>query len=213
MKPLMSLRNICHRLSPDFCLTIPVLDLTAGIIYPLTGSNGSGKSTLLKLLALLFPPQQGTIDFTACSGSLLSQRRRITLVEQAPYLISGTVKDNLSYGLKIREVPLSRHQQLLSEALDQVGLSNLITRRITTLSSGEKQRVALARALVLKPELLLLDEPTANIDTDSVPLIEALIRQLPEQGVTVVCSTHDIEQPQRLGGSPLRMDRGQLLTP
>jgi tungstate transport system ATP-binding protein len=84
-------------------------------------------------------------------------------------------------------------------------------RRARELSSGERQRVAIARALVLQPELLLLDEPTANIDSASLPLLESLIRSLPQQGMTVVCATHDPAQPERLGAQVLRLGNGRLV--
>jgi tungstate transport system ATP-binding protein len=211
MTTLISLKNIRCRLSPNFSLSVAGIDLLAGKIYPLIGNNGSGKSTLLKLLALLLTPTEGTICFPAHADlHHLQLRRRITLVEQSPYLLTGTVRDNLCFGLKVRKTPHQQQQQLIEEGLNQVGLSGFAGRRAATLSSGEKQRVALARALVLKPELLLLDEPTANIDTSSVPLIEDLIRQLPSQGITVVCATHDKEQPQRFGGTLLRMNLGRL---
>lgn len=211
MNTLISLKNIRCRLSADFSLAVADLDLVAGGIYPLIGANGSGKSTLLKVLALLRAPDNGRILLpTHPEQNHLQLRRRITLVEQAPYLLTGTVRDNLCYGLKIRQIPHQAQQEIIAEVLNQVGLCGFAERRATALSSGEKQRVALARALVLKPELLLLDEPTTNIDSRSVPLIENLIRQLPEQGITVVCATHDMDQPKRLGGTLLRMDRGRL---
>ncbi len=211
MNTLISLKNICCRLSSDFSLAVADLDLQAGTIYTLIGANGSGKSTLLKVLALLLTPTEGTIRFPSYPDlQHLQLRRRITLVEQSPYLLTGTVKDNLCFGLKVRKIPHHQQQQIIEQVLKQVCLSGFAERKAATLSSGEKQRVALARALVLKPELLLLDEPTANIDTSSVPLIENLIRQLPPQGITVVCATHDMEQPQRLGGTLLRMNLGRL---
>ncbi|MFO7576829.1 MAG: ABC transporter ATP-binding protein [Pelovirga sp.] len=211
MKPLISLHGILLQRGNAFVLRIDDLDLLPGRIYSLVGANGTGKSTLLQALALQLDPAQGVIAFPASPQLCARQlRQRVTLVEQNPYLFAGTVADNLRYGLQLRRLPLAEQQERITRALAAVGMAGFARRRARELSSGERQRVAIARALVLQPEVLLLDEPTANIDSVSLPLLESLIRTLPQQGMTVVCTTHDPAQPERLGAEVLSLGNGRL---
>jgi tungstate transport system ATP-binding protein len=213
MQPVISLKNIRVTQGDNFSLSVESLALQPGRIYALTGANGAGKSTLLRVMALLMSPQSGSIEFAGSdSGNLARQRQRVTLVEQSPYLFKGSVTDNLSYGLKLRGVDGAERSRRIKETLINVGLEGFEDRQAEKLSGGEVQRVALARALVFKPELLLLDEPTANIDSNSLQAYEALLSRLPEYGVTVVFSTHDLSQSRRLGGEVLRIENGRLFT-
>lgn len=212
MQPVISLNNIQVALGENFSLKVESLGLKPGLIYALTGPNGAGKSTLLRIMALLLAPQAGTIEFAENGpGNLVRQRHKVTLVEQSPYLFKGSVADNLSYGLKLRSVDSKERSERIKSTLANVGLEGFEERQAKELSSGEVQRVALARALVLKPELLLLDEPTANIDSNSLQAYEDLLADLPNYGVTVVFSTHDPSQSRRLGEEELRLENGHLL--
>jgi tungstate transport system ATP-binding protein len=211
MPSVISLNNIRVTQGENFSLTVENLDLKPGLIYALTGPNGAGKSTLLRVMALLLTPQSGAIRFAGNgSGNLTLQRQKVTLVEQSPYLFKGSVTDNLCYGLKLRGVDSKERSKRIKSTLENVGLEGFEQRLAKELSSGEVQRVALARALVLKPELLLLDEPTANIDSNSLQAYEDLLSGLPEYGVTVVFSTHDPSQSRRLGEEVLRIENGHL---
>lgn len=213
MEALISLKDIVHHQGHQgvsFCLRIDQLDLLPQRIYALTGPNGAGKSTLLRMLAQLLVPQQGRITFQGEMNSDTQQNRQVTLVEQSPYLLYGSVSYNIAYGLKLRGIRGREQQQRIDDALAMVGLSAFAKRSVRQLSGGECQRVALARALALQPQLLLLDEPTSNIDSKSLESFESLISALPERGVTVVLSTHDPGQPQRLGAIELRLDDGLL---
>ena len=213
MPPVISLTNILVTLGETFSLSVENLALQPQRIYALTGPNGSGKSTLLRVMALLIAPQQGSIEFSGSSlRNRANQRQRVTLVEQTPYLFSGSVADNLNYGLKLRGIDSVERSERIKSTLSIVGLEGFEQRQTIDLSGGEVQRVALARALVLKPELLLLDEPTANIDSNSLQAYEALISGLSEYGGTVVFSTHDPSQSRRLGEEILRIENGLLLT-
>jgi tungstate transport system ATP-binding protein len=213
MQSVISLKNIRVMQGENFSLSVENLSLQPHRIYALTGPNGAGKSTLLRVMALLMPPQAGSIKFADSDSANIAQlRQRVTLVEQSPYLFKGSVSDNLSYGLKLRGVDNAEINSRIKETLTNVGLEEFEERQAKELSSGEVQRVALARALVLKPELLLLDEPTANIDSTSLQAYEALLNRLPEYGVTVVFSTHDMSQSRRLGGEVLRIENGRLFT-
>jgi tungstate transport system ATP-binding protein len=213
MASIYTLKNLEIRLDKNFCLQIPDLEIPQGTIKSIIGPNGAGKSTLLKALALLLKPQRGSLTF---SGHTLSAenynpqnlRRRVTLVDQSPYLLQGTIYKNLAYGLKVRGIPRNEQAVRIQKALSDVGLTYSQRRLVRDLSGGEKQRVALARALVLQPEVLLLDEPTANIDHASQPHFEQLLKRLADNGMTILLSTHAPEQAQRLGNSAIRVNEG-----
>lgn len=212
MQPVISLKNIRVTKGDNFSLTVESLALQPGLIYALTGPNGAGKSTLLRVMALLQPPATGTIEFAGNGASSPNQQRqKVTLVDQSPYLFNGNVLENLRYGLKLRGVDNKETVKRITSTLTDVGLEGFEQRQAKELSGGEIQRVALARALVLKPELLLLDEPTANIDSNSLQAYEELLSRLPQYGVTVVFSTHDPSQSRSLGDEVLRIKDGRLL--
>ena len=213
MKPLVSLRNIEFR-RDDFELRIELLELARERIYLLEGDNGAGKSTLLQLLALLLVPGAGSFAFEGevVAGEEQRQRlrRQITLVEQSPYLFDTSVYRNLAFGLRLREVRGDLQDRRIRQALAMVGLAGEEGRLARTLSGGELRRVALARAMVLRPKLLLLDEPTAGLDREILPIFEACLASLREQGTTVVLASHDGDQARRLTGEVLTLVRGRL---
>lgn len=212
MKPAICLKGLKVNQGANFELSIDSLELLPRRIYALTGPNGAGKSTLLKTIALLRMPQAGTINFPAAQvKSPAHKRLQVTLVEQSPYMLKGTVSANLAFGLKLRGIRGQEQQKRISSALEMVGLAGFTSRRADKLSGGEMQRVALARALVLQPDVLLLDEPTSNIDSKSLQAFEELLSSLPNHGVTVVLATHDLSQPARLGGEVIRIENGRLL--
>ena len=211
MEPVISLRDVLVTQGENFNLSIASLDLQPRCIYTLTGPNGAGKSTLLKIMALLLVPQRGVVTLAGADLDLAQQRQKVTLVEQSPYLLAWTVADNLAFGLKIRGIRGKEQQKLIRSALEMVGLEGFEPRKVNELSGGEVQRVALARALVIEPEVLLLDEPTSNIDSKSLQDFEALLRRLPEHGVTVIVATHDLFLAERLKGEMLRIENGSLL--
>ncbi len=212
MKPVICVKDILVTQGEDFSLSVRSLDLQPHRIYVLTGPNGAGKSTLLKTLALLIQPRRGTLTFAGADAKTrVQQRQKITLVEQSPYLLKASVAANLAFGLKLRGIRGEEQRNSIRSALAMVGLEGFEQRKTTELSGGEVQRVALARALVLEPELLLLDEPTSSIDSKNLKAFEALLRRLPEYGVTVVLATHDLSLARRLGGEMLRIENGSLL--
>jgi len=178
-------------------LEVDRITLPAGRTYALLGSSGAGKSTLLRVLGLLEPPTTGTIlyDGRAVARNDLKARRRTAAVFQKPYLLRGSVADNTGYGLKLRGVARSERSSRVSEALATVGLAGWEKRSALTLSGGEAQRVALARAIVLRPNLLLLDEPLSYLD----PLLKReLTREFAEilasEQVTSLYVTHDQDE-------------------
>jgi len=183
-------------------LNVPSLDVRRGEILSLVGPSGAGKSTLLRLLNLLEAPASGRIAFaghwlSSPAEAPLELRRRAVLVFQRPALLSATVFDNVAYGLRIRGCREVRSR--VEEVLARVGMLPMQHAASRTLSGGELQRVALARALVVEPEVLLLDEPTANLDPAHVKAIEAIVREANQtRGTTVVLVTHNIFQARRL---------------
>lgn len=216
MSVLISLQNIVVPRGDSFLLIVDSFDFQARQITILNGPNGSGKSTLLKTLALLQNPQKGTLCYAgrpvaAGESTRVEYRRKVTLVEQSPYLLRGTVTQNLAFGLKARGIKATEQTRRIQQGLEMVGLPGFEKRQAQELSGGEAKRVALARALALKPQVLLLDEPTANIDKTSLTAIENLLIDLPGQGIAVIMSSHDVFQAQRLSAKVVRLENGRLM--
>lgn len=196
-------------------LDVESLEIFRGEIFALVGPSGAGKSTLLRLLNFIEPPTGGGIHF---EGTLyksgvempLDLRRRVTMVFQRPMLLDRSVWDNVVYGLRLRGERNSHRQ--VAQALEEVGLANLSRQRARTLSGGEAQRVALARAIVIQPDVLLLDEPTANLDPYNVGMIETIARRINEKhGTTLVLVTHNVFQARRLATRVAFMLEGKLI--
>lgn len=185
-----------------------------GDIVALIGPTGSGKTTLLRLIDLLEAPSSGKIifdgrDMTAESeNSRLKARRRMSMVFQKPVMFRGSVLKNVLYGLKIRG---KDEKDRAEDALRAVGLIGYENRDASTLSGGEMQRTALARALVTEPDLLLLDEPTANLDPKTAASIEDIISGLPRRGTTIIMATHNMLQSRRLAGHVAMLIDGRLI--
>ncbi len=180
-------------------LAINELAIERGSVTAIVGPNGSGKTTLMETLAGLLPPDEGAVRFNgkeiyAIRGSARDARRRITLTFQRPVLFRGTVFDNVAYPLKVRGTAnRERVEEAVADALDAIGLAGFEERRHSSLSGGEVQRVAIARALAARPEVLLLDEPTASVGREFLPFLMKLITGLArEKGVTVAFTTHHL---------------------
>jgi tungstate transport system ATP-binding protein len=199
-------------------LDIESLAIVGGRLYTLVGANGAGKSTLLSILAFLSPPTAGEIFYAGRRvdwnrGSVEEQRRKVTLLHQSPYLFGGTVHDNVAFGLKARGIQGEEQRRIVEDSLAIVGLQGFRERKARELSGGEAQRVAMARALALKPEVLLLDEPLANIDRETAGFLETVIASLPARGTTVVMTTHDPDRPERLNGESIFLEGGRIVIP
>ncbi len=178
-------------------LDIHQLSLSKGAIYGLQGPNGAGKTTLLNILALLERPTTGAISYKARSVQysepyLQRLRKEVVLVDQLPLLFTTTVFKNLEFGLKIRGIEKKERKHRIFKGLDMVGMEDFAHAPAHQLSGGETQRVALAARLVLKPEILLLDEPTANVDAASAEQIkEAALMARREWDTTLIIASHD----------------------
>lgn len=218
MTELYRLRSVTKRYGSNVAVDIDALTIDAGRVYTLTGGNGAGKSTLLGILAFLTPPTTGEIfyagervDWKGDDGK--RRRRKVTLLHQSPYLFGGTVFRNVAYGLKARGIGGEAERTAVDRALEAVGLDRFAGRDARELSGGEAQRVAMARALALDPEVLLLDEPLANIDRGTADLLEAVIAALPSRGTTVVMTTHDPDHPARRNGGSIVLEGGKIALP
>lgn len=193
------------------------IQLREGEFLFLTGPSGAGKTSLLKLLYLALRPTSGRItlfgeDVTAAPRKALpSLRRRIGVVFQEFRLLDHlTAYENVALPMKVAGVNQSQYREDVRELLNWVGLGDRIEARPPTLSGGEKQRVALARALVAKPDLILADEPTGNVDPVMGEKIMKLFIELNKLGAAVVVATHDIGLIGALGKPMLRLEAGRL---
>ncbi|MBM4274499.1 MAG: ATP-binding cassette domain-containing protein [Deltaproteobacteria bacterium] len=186
-----------------------------GRSYVLQGPNGSGKSTLFRILALLEPPDRGKISYHDNGRVLennLALRRRITLVLPGTGIFNTTVFNNVAYGLKIRGFSNAAIEDRVSDVLAAVGLAHKRFHRALELSSGESKRLGIARAMVITPEILFLDEPTANIDPVNTEIIEEVILRIKKEWqATILMITHDPAQARRLGDDLLLMQNGKII--
>jgi tungstate transport system ATP-binding protein len=186
-------------------------------VFALIGPTGAGKTTLLRLLNLLDTPTSGKIylngqDTTKSRQLRLHIRRRMAMVFQKPVVFNSSVYENIAYPLKVRGCGRKEIQARVEEMLQITDLKGYEKRRARTLSGGEAQRVALARAMIARPDLLLLDEPTANLDPVSVSKIEeVLANTIREQKTTVIMATHDMSQGQRLADMIGVLMNGEIL--
>ncbi len=194
MSKLYELNNIQQHYDGRKVLNINNLTLDSNQIVGFFGPNGSGKSTLFSLLSFVSKPSSGEIEFNGIHNNKidLETRQSIVMVPQNPYLLKRTVFDNVAYGLKLRKQLINLKEKVY-EALNIVGLDiSFAKRKWSQLSGGEAQRVALAARLILKPKVLILDEPTSGIDTNSAQLIkEAILSAKQKWNTTIFISSHD----------------------
>lgn len=194
---LLTLESLRKYFGDRLILDIGSLELERGRSYLITGSNGAGKTTLLRILSGLEPAEIRAFSFEGLPvpGNEIVQRLapHVIYLHQQPYLFATSVASNIAYGLKANGVPRHMHQTLVADALKWAGVEHVAHVSPQKLSGGEKQRVALARAKVLNPDILLLDEPTANLDEGARLQVNQLIRQMCDNNHCVVIATHDPE--------------------
>jgi tungstate transport system ATP-binding protein len=230
---ILSISNIYKSYNGIYVLKDCSFSFDRDGVYVLTGANGSGKSTLLRICALLEPPDRGEVNYlygdtplcppllrgelkggTFSEGILkkdIALKRRITLVLPKIGIFNTTVFKNAAYGLKIRGIKDNEMEKRVNKALDFVGLAHKKNQNALTLSSGETQRLGIARAIVIDPEILFLDEPTASVDRENIEIIENIILNMKRQNKsTIVITTHDMSLAERLGNSILIMNDGRI---
>jgi tungstate transport system ATP-binding protein len=181
-------------------------------IIGIIGHSGAGKTTLLKILAGLENPSSGRIWFQGREVGFTNLhwlRKRVTMIFQTPLFLTGDVQSNLAYGLKIRGIPESKIETRIKDTLANVRLDGYSDREARELSGGEQQRAALARALLLDPEVLLLDEPTSNLDPANIRVISDIIEKESEKRCIVI-ATHDFDQIKRLAERVLYLENGTI---
>ena len=188
-----------------------VLDLESvtiekGTRTAILGPNGAGKSTLLNIISRIDSPSEGEVVY----GS--KDPREVTQVFQQPYLLRTTVEKNIHYPLRLRKWTEEAIKKRGEELMYDLGLLDLRNQKAWKLSGGETQKVALARALSFRPSLLLLDEPTANIDPATTAEIEGMLLKINrEEGTTILFVTHNLAQARRVCNRILLLDKGRLV--
>jgi len=187
------------------------LNLQGNKIIVLIGVNGAGKTTLMRIMAGLENPDSGQVLFNNRNVDAKALRQISTLVFQKTAMFTMNVYDNLAYGLKIRKVPQEKISRSVSEALRSVRLSGFEERRAKKLSGGEQQRVALARAFLLNTPVLLLDEPTANLDPNSATIIEKAILGNKRSQRIIIMATHNLNQARRVADEIVHIHSGEVV--
>ncbi len=214
---MLSLRDVRIVRGERTVLSVEKLDLAAGI-HVLEGPNGAGKSTVLLAAAGLVDLAagqvllDGTVLHDGMAPAPVERRRRIALVFQDPYLMSGTVREAVEIGLKIRRVGSQERRTRVDPLLERLGLKHLASKRSTKLSGGERRKVALAQALVLDSQVLLLDEVTVNLDEASKQTLIDILRERAGGGhQVIVIASHDSELAHRLDARVHRLAGGRVL--
>lgn len=215
MSELVLLEDVRKRFGDRALFAIDRLALEEGRSYVLTGPNGSGKTTLLRMLAGLEPAQAGSFRFRDTPVGFAPHypehlRRAIAYVHQHPYLFHTGLRHNMEYGLRCRGVPAAERRRRAEEAIAWAGLDERRATPPASLSGGEKQRAALARVRALRPDLILLDEPTSNLDKEGRAQTLALLAQLRNEQRTVIVACHDQEVISLAGFGRLHLEDGRL---
>lgn len=202
--PIIETRDLWQRRDGKDILKNINLRVEEGEVFALIGSTGAGKTTLLRLLDLIDVPTSGKIFFSGADVTVservrLETRRRMAFVLQKPVVFNTSVEDNIACALRWRGVGSRKVREKVNSVLEMIRLSEYKNRNARTLSGGEVQRVAIARAIAIDPEVLLLDEPTANLDPISASRVEELVADIiKREAITVIMATHDMSQGQRL---------------
>jgi tungstate transport system ATP-binding protein len=187
------------------------LEMQGGKIIVLLGVNGAGKTTLMRIMSGLENADSGQLIFNNQNIDCKTLRQVSTLVFQKSAMFSTNVYDNLAYGLKIRKVPKEEIKKRVAEALQAVRLSGFEKRKAKKTSGGEQQRLALARAFLLESHVLLLDEPTANLDPNSAAIIEKAIVAKKNSDRIIVMATHNLAQARRMADEIVHIYNGQIV--
>ncbi|HEY5763015.1 MAG TPA: ATP-binding cassette domain-containing protein [Rhodocyclaceae bacterium] len=206
---MFPLRLDCVGFHPDGRPVLDEVDLTldGDGITVLLGPNGAGKSVLLRVIAGLQLPDSGSIDW---AGDRAPSPGRISMVFQNPLLIRASVADNVALSLRPLGVGMAERARRIDDALARVGLSHRRTDAARLLSGGEKQRLALARCWASRPQLLILDEPTASLDPTATDAVETIIREIRTDGAKILMTTHNLAQASRLADDVVFIDRGRV---
>jgi tungstate transport system ATP-binding protein len=209
--PLMPLRvrGLCFTAGQKTLLDGVSFEIRHGARTVILGPNGAGKSVLLRIIHGLLRPSAGEISWGGATPE--QARRHQGMVFQRTVMLRRSALGNVLHALKVRGVPRARRSALAEEALRAAGLEARARQSARTLSGGEQQRLAIARAWALRPDVLLLDEPTSNLDPEATALVEQLIRAVEADGARIIMTTHDIGQARRLADQVIFLHHGRLL--
>lgn len=206
----VTVKSLKRYYSERLVLDIDSLTMGKGKIIGIIGPNGSGKSTLLNIIAGLDKGYLGIVEY---DKKPIDREiyREMTIVFQKPYLFRRKVYENIQYPLKIRGMKRSIIDKRVEKIIKRFEIEDLKNKKAHLLSGGESQKVSLARALVFKPKLLLLDEPTSNIDPESIKIMEReIVRFNKETGSTIIIVTHNMEQSRRLCDDIIYLEEGKV---
>ena len=207
----IQIKNLKKNYGEKQVLNIEKLIIPEGEITGVIGPNGCGKSTLLNIVSGLEEDFSGKIKY---DGYPLNKEiiKKMTYVFQKPYLFKRNVYENIAYPLRLRKTQGKEEKKRILDIIRRLEIEDLTDKRADRLSGGETQKVALARALVFEPELLLLDEPTSNIDPESIKIMEREILDFHRRtGATIWIVTHNMEQAERLCHSIINLEAGKVV--
>jgi len=204
----LALRDVCFAAGGKRIIDGISATIDAGPATIILGANGAGKSVLMRLVHGLLRPTSGQIAWQNRDAERV--RRGQAMVFQRPVLLRRSALANILYALELARVPAAERESQAMDALREVGLVDVAHRPARVLSGGEQQRLALARAWALHPEVLFLDEPTANLDPGATREIENVIKAFDASGTKIVMSTHNLGQARRLGDEVLFIHQGRL---
>lgn len=213
---ILTIKNLLVERGGARVLDIPAFSLSEGETLAIIGPNGAGKTTFFLAIARLLDPVRGTLLFKGRNvlrpELTISYRRRLAMVFQDPLLLNTTVFHNVAVGLKIRHLPKQEIARRVARYADMMRIGHLLNRSAKSLSGGEAQRTNLARAFATEPEIILLDEPFANLDAPSRDtLIEDLRLVLGQTGTTAIVATHDRLEALRLADRLAVMNEGHIV--
>ncbi|SNS03922.1 tungstate transport system ATP-binding protein [Anaerovirgula multivorans] len=207
----ITISNLTKSYKEKLVLKIDDSHVNSGCFLGVIGPNGAGKSTLVKIIAGLDQATTGEIqyDSTPLNTSIY---QKMTMVFQKPYLLRTSVFNNIAYPLKIRKVDHRSIEEKVNQLLEEMDIQHIKNQNAWTLSGGEAQKVALARAIIFQPSLLILDEPTANIDPASIFMMEKTVRHFHEESkATIIIVTHNLQQAKRLCTDVAFMHQGNVI--
>jgi tungstate transport system ATP-binding protein len=182
-----------------------------GKIIALTGVNGAGKTTLLRIIAGLEKQDKGNIRFNNQAITMGELRHVSTMVFQRTAMFSRSVYENLAFGLRIRRKTELEIREQIEQALNTVGLKNFEKRKAKKTSGGEQQRIALARAFLINPQILLLDEPTSNLDPYSTKIMEKAVLSKKKKDNIIIIATHNLNQAKLLSDEIVHIHNGRII--
>lgn len=211
METRLQLKNVEKSYGPVKALEDINLEIVGGKTITLIGTNGAGKTTLLRVMAGLEKQDKGRILFEGNETNEKELRQIATLVFQKTVMFNRSVYGNLAYGLKIRGKKDSEIKEKIDRELFAVGLRNFAKRKARKTSGGEQQRIALARAFLLNPRILLLDEPTANLDPNNAIVIERAITNRKKGDEIIIMATHNLAQAMRLADEIIHIHNGRIV--